>query len=215
VAEHARGGDRARAPRGAAPRRDGRPPVAIAGVPSLRTARLVLRPFRPEDADDQNRLIDSDPEVVRWLGDGRTRGLADTREAIERIGLRWRELGFGVWAVRDAADGAHLGHCGLKPLPGSEDVEVLYALARTAWGRGYATEAAAAALRFGFGPAGLTRIVAVTYPENAGSRRVLAKVGMREDGPARVYGVDVVMHSLERDAFRPDGPYELIPASAA
>src|SRR5262249_30856917 len=150
-----------------------------------------------------------------WLGDGRTRSLADTRETIERIGVRWREAGYGIWAVRDAADGAHLGHCGLKQLPGSEDVEVLYALARAAWGRGYATEGAGAALGSGFGRAGLERSAGVTSPKSAASRRVLAKVGMRDDGPARFYGIDVVMHSLERDAFRPEGPYELIPASAA
>lgn len=93
-----------------------------------------------------------------------------------------------------------IGHCGLRAVdewPG--DVEVLYALGRPWWGKGFATEAARASVRLGFERLGLPRIVGFALPENAASRRVLEKAGMRLRGETRLFDLDLVWYSVERE----------------
>jgi ribosomal-protein-alanine N-acetyltransferase len=77
------------------------------------------------------------------------------------------------------------------------DVEVAYLVRHDRWGRGYATEAAAAALGVGFGALGLERIVALAWPENDASRRVMEKIGMRPAGTATAYGREMTRHVAE------------------
>jgi GNAT acetyltransferase-like protein len=79
---------------------------------------------------------------------------------------------------------------------------VLYAVERASWGRGLATEAARAALTYGFDEAGLLRIVAVKRPEHMRSRHVLQKLGMRHERDVDVFGIHAVLSALGRDAFR-------------
>ena len=82
-------------------------------------------------------------------------------------------------AVTLLPEGELVGWCGLGPLPTEEsEIEIYYGLSSAAWGRGIATEAAAALLGYGFESAGLERIVAIVRPENPASRRVLEKIGM-------------------------------------
>ena len=79
------------------------------------------------------------------------------------------------------------------------EIEILYALERAAWGRGLATEAGRAALAFGFGEVRLARIIAVAHPENRASRAVMEKLGMRYEGYLEVFGA--VLYALPRDEF--------------
>lgn len=81
------------------------------------------------------------------------------------------------------------------------DVELLYALDRTAWGRGLATEAAGAALAYGFEVAGLGRIIGITRPANAASRRILEKLGMRYEREVEIFGIEAVLYGLSRERF--------------
>jgi RimJ/RimL family protein N-acetyltransferase len=89
----------------------------------------------------------------------------------------------------------------LDRLPDREDIEVLYALERAAWGRGFAREAAAAAVRYGFHVVGLDRIVAVIRHANTGSRRVLEKLGLRYEGDVEVYGVVAACDAMTVEEF--------------
>jgi len=167
------------------------------GGPPLETARLTLRRLRDDDTD---RLLEvfGDPEVMRFVGRGlpldRDRLVASQAAVIEH----WARHGFGPLAVVERATGGLVGECGLQLLEGGPDVEVTYTLARAAWGRGYATEAAAALLAWGFGELGLTCIVGVAYPANTASQRVLEKVGMRRAGLRRCYGAELVEYVAER-----------------
>jgi RimJ/RimL family protein N-acetyltransferase len=124
---------------------------------------------------------------------------------VDRFVRHWGEKAFGVFALEDLAPGRFLGQCGLNTIDELGEVEVLYALERAAWGRGLATEAAGAALAFGFDEARLPRIVAVTRPAHVSSRRVMEKLGMRHERGVDVFGIHAVLYALTRDAYRAAG----------
>lgn len=178
------------------------PPAPSSPGPDVRleTPRLVLRPFTPEDAASHAELY-ADPEVLRWLGPGLDSPHAPaerSRRAVAGFVAHWAERGWGVWAVRDRETGAFLGQCGLRHWDELAEVELLYALARRAWGRGLATEAARAALRDGFARLGLERVVGVTRPDNVGSRAVLVKLGLRHERDLELLGGPAVLYALSR-----------------
>jgi RimJ/RimL family protein N-acetyltransferase len=153
-------------------------------VEEIATERLVLRGWRACD-HEALAAINADAEVMRWIGSGRVLGQGFSDDLIARFEGEWRERGFGLWAVswRDDPERELLGFCGLtlpaflpEVLPAAE---IGWRLARSAWGCGVATEAARAALAFGFAPErGLREVVAVVAPENTRSLRVVAKLGM-------------------------------------
>ncbi len=119
--------------------------------------------------------------------------------AIER-GLRhWEAHGYGVWAVCDLYGGDLIGHCGLRFLEEAGETELLYAFARSHWGRGLATEAARATVRFWLERTDLDRIIALAVPQNVGSTRVMEKLGMRPDGRAEMFGLQLVRYVLARE----------------
>lgn len=141
---------------------------------NLETPRLLLRPLLVSDLDAHYAVIDSDPNVT-WLGVARTPD--ESRAYVSGKAGLWPKHGFGPYAVIEKATGAFLGHGGLEPLEETQEVQLSYYLGRPAWGRGFATELGEAALRHGFGPLGLERIVAIVRPHNAASQRVLTKLG--------------------------------------
>ena len=148
----------------------------------IETKRLLLRPLTAADLDDLVAL-DSDPAVMRYLSGGpATPRAVVAAEIIPRsLGFARDFPGFGVWAATERATGRFVGWFSFHPDdPAQPDEAALgYRLRREAWGRGYATEGSRALLALGFGALGVTRATATTYEENAGSRRVLEKLGFR------------------------------------
>ncbi|MBO0828860.1 MAG: GNAT family N-acetyltransferase [Streptosporangiales bacterium] len=127
--------------------------------------------------------LNADPEVARYLAGPLTRERSDAM--VERIERGFTEHGFGLWALEVAATGEFVGFTGLS-VPAFEAhftpaVEVGWRLARPAWGNGYATEAARAAVAYGFGEAGLAEIVSFTTTANRASRAVMERLGMTRD----------------------------------
>ncbi len=165
----------------------------------IETARLRLRVFTDQDLEDLY-LIRSDPDVMRFItGAPSTREEVSARISKHRDG--WHENEFGQWAITGIDDPALMGWCGLGFLDHTPEIEVGYGLARRYWGQGIATEAAAASLRYGFEFLNLERIVAVAFPQNTGSRRVMEKLGMRYVKPAFYYGAELVYYELLRNDF--------------
>jgi ribosomal-protein-alanine N-acetyltransferase len=124
----------------------------------------------------------------------------------------WDRHGFGPWAVIHKDDGLLIGHCGLRYWPQTTDVEVLYALDRRYWGQGLATEGAVASLRYGFETLQLRRIIAAAFTGNAGSRRVLDKIGMRFEGTFTFAGREAARYAITRREHRPGTePYQILP----
>jgi RimJ/RimL family protein N-acetyltransferase len=167
----------------------------------LLTARLRLRRLRPSDAGMMVAL-DSDPDVMRYVGS--PPGPRAQDETVDRV-TRWIQADHGAagwWIIESRDDGAFHGLGLLLPMPEGDDVEVGYRLARASWGRGIATEAAAALIEHAFAALALPRVVAVTYPENLSSRRVLGKLGFTPDGPRAYKGARVEHFTLSADVWR-------------
>ncbi|MFE0592687.1 GNAT family N-acetyltransferase [Micromonospora echinospora] len=151
----------------------------------LETARLRLRRLTPADVDHLVEL-DADPEVMRYLTNGRPTPLPVIRDELLPHLLdqydRW--AGLGRWAATDRRDGAFLGWFALAPpagdppASGPTQAELGYRLRRAAWGRGLATEGARALVRYAFTRLGLRRVWAETMAVNVGSRRVMQKAGL-------------------------------------
>ncbi|MFF4835580.1 GNAT family N-acetyltransferase [Streptomyces sp. NPDC001315] len=148
---------------------------------NLRTDRLILRPRRESDLAPW-AAMNADPEVREHLPGLLTREQSDASVARFRAGLD--ERGWGWWALEVAATGEFIGFTGLDPVDADmpfTGIEVGWRLARPAWGHGYATEAARAALAFGFEDLRLAEILAVTAVGNLRSRAVMSRLGMTRD----------------------------------
>lgn len=171
--------------------------------PELRTARLCLRPFRPEDAPRVSALID-DPEIARntltiphpYPGGLAERWIAGRAE-------EWAAGRKAVWAVC-VADGELLGALGLHLEPAHRRAELGYWIGREHWGRGYATEAVRAVVDLAFDELGLERVFAHHFAWNPASGRVLEKAGLKREGLLRSHvqkdgrAVDDVLYGLAR-----------------
>ncbi|HMF58616.1 MAG TPA: GNAT family N-acetyltransferase [Pyrinomonadaceae bacterium] len=166
----------------------------------LETSRLRLRKFNLEDLDTLGRIV-SDPEVMKYIGVGGARDLQSAEKTIKTICSHWDKYGFGIWAVEEKASGKLIGWCGLQHLDKTPVVEVAYLLDSPYWRQGLATEAARAALRYGFENLEVDHIVAVARPENVGSYRVMEKLGMQYERAAQFYGVEVVYYAIKREEF--------------
>ena len=132
----------------------------------IETERLLIRPMEPDDAAALDDAYDGE------------RSREELRARVqEQIELQER-VGYSAWAVCERASDRTVGLCGLKPLDGGPEVELVYRMGRAVRGRGLATEAGKACLIAGFDDLGLDRIVAVADPENVAARRVMKKLGM-------------------------------------
>jgi RimJ/RimL family protein N-acetyltransferase len=149
----------------------------------IETERLLLRAWRPSDRD-AFAAMNADPDVMRFVGPHHPLTQAQSDDLLARIEAHWRSHGYGVWcAAPRAQPDACLGLVGLDS-PAFLDgvlsaVELGWRFARGAWGHGYATEGARAALHHAFGPLGLARVICVIEPDNQRSHRVAEKLGMR------------------------------------
>jgi RimJ/RimL family protein N-acetyltransferase len=143
---------------------------------TLRTARLVLTPVGGADLPDL-RAIKADPRVFAIMLGG-VRNAAQTAEDLAHDVIAWGKHGYGIWAVRQAADRRFVGITGLENRPDGRGIALRFALWPEVQGHGYAREAAGAALRFGHDQAGLKRIVAAARATNFASRTVLGSIGM-------------------------------------
>lgn len=160
-------------------------------MPDLETPRLLLRRWRDEDLDGF-AAVNAQPEVMRYIHDGRTLDRAGTADRLARYQRHWDEHGFGLYAVELKETGELAGFTGLAVpvfLPEiMPAVEIGWRLGRAHWGRGLATEAARAVVVHARDGLGLQRLVSIHVVGNEASARVMRKLGM----------------SLERETVQPD-----------
>jgi len=158
-------------------------------MPVLETQRLSLNELTPEDAPFILELLQS-RGFKENIGD---RGVSDLEGAvgyIEHTRAGYSANGFGLWRADVKATGEAAGICGLVKRDGLEHPDVGYAFLERFWGRGYASESAAAALAYGRETVGLKTIVAITTPANRGSIAVLERIGMTFAGMIQLPGHD-------------------------
>lgn len=158
------------------------PEKGAAAGPELRTPRLLMRRWRDCDLAPFAEM-NADPEVMRHFPAPLSREESD--RMVERMEACFAEKGFGLWALESAEEGTFLGFTGLSTADFGAHfapaVEVGWRLRREAWGHGYATEAARAALDHGFGTLGLGEIVSFTAVTNTRSQSVMHRIGMVRD----------------------------------
>ena len=164
------------------------------------TARLT---FRKYTLDDLPALVEqrSDPEVNKYLGGMARQNPEWLSDRLKFYIACYDSPGFGMCAAIWRETGEMIGSAGLQPLGETGEVEVGYSFIRRFWNRGLATEAARAWLEHGFTVYGLDRIVAVTDVDNAASRRVLEKLGMKYEKTEVHYDTDCAFYGISRDAF--------------
>ncbi len=154
----------------------------MAEAVELTTDRLVLRQWRPEDVEPFVAM-NADPQVMAHFA--ATLPRVESELFLARIQQAWDRDGFGLWAVARREDGAWLGMTGLAApsfeAPFTPCVEVGWRYPVGAWGHGYATEAARAAVAFGFEILGLAEILSWTTVANQRSRAVMERIGMTHD----------------------------------
>lgn len=150
--------------------------------PELRTERLLLRGWTPQDRDAL-ASINADPRVMEFIGNPMTRPQSDAMA--DRIEAKFERQGFGMWAVEVTGKTPIAGFVGLNrpefEAPFMPAVEIGWRMGAEFWGCGYASEAAREVLRFGFEVIGLTEIVAFTAKRNVRSQRVMQRIGMTHD----------------------------------
>jgi len=151
------------------------------GLASVDTERLRLNRWDHTEHAPSLALMNADPEVVRYVG-GAPLTFEQSAEMSARLEAHWDTYGYGLWAIVVKETGATVGFVGLShPLwwpEMLERVEVGWRLARPAWGHGYATEGARAAVRYAFDTLGAELVYAQTMAVNTRSRRVLERAGL-------------------------------------
>ena len=149
----------------------------------LQTSRLILRRFNNDEADASLLLsLNSQPEVLKYLHEPLLQDLDHARDILQRIILPQYENNLGRWAVHIKESKEFIGWCGLKFRPERKETDLGYRFLPSAWGQGYATEAAKACLEYGLTTLQLERINACAHIENMASLAVLQKIGMQYTG---------------------------------
>jgi ribosomal-protein-alanine N-acetyltransferase len=180
----------------------------------LLTARLRLTPLIDTDIDLSLEMF-TDPEVVKFVCD------LMSEDEIRTEMSNWTKRGgngcIGIWCISDRSTNEKYGSVFLLPLPVDEKdtdynliapdtmpeaaIEIGFALKRSAWGKGYATEACKRLLQFAFQETSLNEVVASFYEDNAPSKRVLEQSGLVDRGRMRCYGEDSPNYRITRDEW--------------
>lgn len=167
----------------------------------LETERLVLRRYESDDLDRLDRL-NSNVEVMRYIGDGSLRSREQSQAAIVRTRRNYDIFpGLGFWVAEEKPTRKFAGVFALFYVPKTVEVEVGYRLAKSAWGRGLATEGASALVRYGILELGLERVVGLTHPDNAASQNVLMKSGLERRGMGHYYDRDLCYFVADGSRF--------------
>lgn len=161
----------------------------------LATARLTLRPFGPEDADELHEIF-ADP-LSHTVGGGPFTDIAQTRRWIDNRGEAHRRHGLVWYALHEAETGLLVGNCGLLTgRTGPAEPEIGYLVRRPCRGRGYATEAATAVVEE-CAAAGFGRVWASIRPHNTASRRIVERLGLRLDRIAHDERGELLFYAID------------------
>jgi len=173
--------------------------------PLLATARLMMRPFATDDVGALHRLW-IDPGVRKFLWDDQIIPQETVVAVVEGSIDSFVNHGFGFWAICFKNETKLIGFAGLRHFTedggATREVEILYGVAPAHWGKGIATEAARAVLRYGFDGLKLANIYAGADPPNAASFRVIEKLGMKFARKTLVHGLEAVYYIINSNDYK-------------
>jgi ribosomal-protein-alanine N-acetyltransferase len=165
----------------------------------IETERLYLREFTETDLERLYEIY-SDAKVMKYIGKGEALSEEQTRKIINAWTKKYyKQYGFGIWALINKENDTLIGHCGFNWLQDNSDIEIAYLLSKEYWGKGMATEISKATLQYGFDSLNLKRIIALSYPENYSSIRVIEKLGMKPQGLKTLFGVKFLFFVSENN----------------
>jgi RimJ/RimL family protein N-acetyltransferase len=167
----------------------------------LRTERLTLRMFREADFEQYAKLC-ADPEVVRYLGEGKTLSRAEAWRQMAMLIGHWQLRGYGPWAVEETSSGNLVGRIGFFNPEGWPGFEAGWVLAREHWGKGYAIEGARRALDYAFSEMGREHVISLIHPENLGSIKVAERLGEKLESTTELFGHEVLVYGIDKAAWR-------------
>ncbi|MEW6130982.1 MAG: GNAT family N-acetyltransferase [Acidobacteriota bacterium] len=144
----------------------------------IETSRIWLQTWHPDDSSEF-RYIATDPEVMRFIGNGQVWDDARIASWIAKQIVNYRTLGFSFWKLIEKSTNRLIGHSGIQYLANTGEIEIGWWLARRCWGQGFATEAASGVLDYSFENLKINRLVAIAYPENIASINIMKKIGMK------------------------------------
>lgn len=175
--------------------------------PVLETDRLKLRPFTNDDIDGLHQMW-TEPAMRKYLWDDQVIPHETVVEVVQASLNSFAEHGFGYWTVSFKNQLGLIGFCGLRHFhesdAGDEQVEVMYGVNYEYCGKGLATEAAQAMLKYGFDQIGLERIYAGADPPNKVSFRVMERIGMTLSHHAKIGELDAIYYKIHRLDFHPE-----------
>jgi len=157
--------------------------------------------FRPDDLDAYAAIC-ADPEVMRYLGDGKTLDRPNAWRQLAMILGHWQLRGYGLFALEEKTTGALVGRAGIFEPDGWPGFELGWMLRRASWGHGYATEAARRVLRHAFTEMKRERVISLIRENNAPSIRVAERLGERLDGRAVIFGQEALVYAIDRAGWR-------------
>ena len=161
-----------------------------------------MRPFDEGDLDDYSAMC-SDPEVMRFLG-GKTWTRMESWRHIATMLGHWQLRGYGIWAVEERATGKFVGRIGCINPEGWPGFEVGWTLVRSAWGKGYATEAAGRSIDFAFADLEQDHVISLIHPENTASVAVAKRVGEAYERTIEFLGDQIHVYGIRRQDWVAD-----------
>jgi RimJ/RimL family protein N-acetyltransferase len=168
----------------------------LSAVPVLETPRLRLRRFEDSDFDGLAALL-SDPEVMRFIGDGTSQDRTAAWRMLAQMLGHWALRGYGLFAVEERATGRFLGRVGLIHPEGWPGLEIGWTIVRDRWGEGFATEAAVAVRDHAFERLNIPRLISLIHPDNTASVQVAVKTGERPDRVIELMGKTAVVYAID------------------
>jgi len=153
---------------------------------NIETKDVFLRKFTDDDLPAMSRMY-ADEDVMKYIGLGGAVDENATRQMLSAFIRSYKIKGFGIWGCVDKLTGELIGHCGFNTLPDG-NIEIAYLLDKPYWGRGIATSIALETLKYGTENLGLEKIVALAYPQNVASIRVIEKIGLIYLGEKEYFG---------------------------
>ena len=169
----------------------------IAEGTALETARLKLRLFAEKDLDALAAMY-ADAETMRYIGEGKTFNRGETWRAISSMLGHWLLRGYGMWAIELKGTGEMIGRAGFIYPEGWPGFELGWMVAKPFWGRGYATEAAEAALDYAQRELDKSRVISLIRRDNLPSIRVAEKIGARFESEVELLGAPALVYATTR-----------------
>ena len=157
--------------------------------------------FCENDFEDYAAIC-TDPEVTRYLGDGKPLTRADGWRQMAMILGHWQLRGYGIWAVEERASNKVIGRIGFFNPEGWPGFELGWVLGRDYWGKGYASEGAKRALDYAFTEMSKEHIISLIHPNNLGSIRVAERLGERLEGRTELFGHEVLIYGIDHSDWQ-------------